>query len=64
MSWAESSAGGPGASRIEVRRDAVEGYALADARTIDKRLSVSNVVGRSLEFMDWNRSGCLESTEN
>jgi hypothetical protein len=35
MSWAESSAGGTGTSRIEVRRDAVDEYALAEAMTMD-----------------------------
>ena len=61
INWAESSAGGIGTSRIEVRRDAVVGYELADARTIDNMLAVSNVVGKSSELIDWNKSGYLES---
>lgn len=64
MSCAESSADGTGTSRIEVRRDAVDGYALAEAMMIDRRLSVSNVVGSSLGLSDWKRSGCLESARS
>lgn len=37
---------------MEVRREAVEGYALAEAMMIERRLSVSNVVGRSFELRD------------
>lgn len=48
-------------SSIDVRRDAVEGYELADARTIDRRLVVSSVVGTSLASICWNKSGCFES---
>lgn len=64
MSCAESSADGTGKSRMDVRRDAVEGYALADARTMAKILRVSNVVGVWSGSMDWKRSGCLESTNH
>jgi len=60
MSWVESSAGGIGTSLIEVSREAVEGYELAHAVMMDKRLAVSKVVGISLAWMDWNRSGFLE----
>jgi hypothetical protein len=52
MSCAESSAGGTGTSRIEVNREAVEGYELAEARMIDNMLSVSRVVGSSSAPMD------------
>ena len=64
MSWAESSAGGIGTSRIDVNRDAVEGYELADARTMASMLDVSSVVGKSSELTDWKRSGCLASIYN
>lgn len=64
MSWIEASAGGMGTSMIEVRRDAVDGYELADARTMDNKLSVSSVVGNSFASRDWNRSGCLASINN
>lgn len=58
---AESSACGTGKSRIDVRREAVAGYALADARTIDSSSEGLRVLGRSAESMDWKRSGCRES---
>jgi hypothetical protein len=61
ISWADCSAGGMGASRIEVRREAVEGYELADASIIDSMLEVSSVEGSSLASSEWNKSGCLES---
>ena len=64
MSCAESSAGGMGTSRIEVNRELVEGYELADARTIDRMFWVSKVVGISSERMDWKRSGYLESANH
>jgi len=60
-SWADCSAGGIGTSRMELRRDAVSGYELAEERTMDKMLLVSSVVGISSELIDWNRSGCLAS---
>jgi len=46
---------------MELRRDAVSGYELAEERTMDKMLLVSSVVGISSELIDWNRSGCLAS---
>lgn len=64
MSCAESSAGGIGTSRIDVRRDAVAGYELAEASMIANMLDVSNVVGKSSVLIDWNRSGCLASKCN
>jgi hypothetical protein len=45
ISWAETSADGTGTSRIEVNREAVDGYELADAKMIDKILEVSREVG-------------------
>jgi len=61
MSWADRLAGGIGTSRIDIRRDAVEGYELAEARIIDRMPDVSSVVGRSSGLIDWKRSGCLAS---
>ena len=61
MSSAESSAGGIGVSRMEVKREAVLGYEDAEARTMERRVLVSRVVGRVEEGRDWKRSGCLES---
>lgn len=61
MSSAESSDGGMGVSRIDVRREAVVGYEDADARTIDRRVLISRVVGRVEGGRDWKRSGCLAS---
>ena len=61
MSSADSSAGGMGVSRMEVRREAVLGYADAEASTIDKSVRVSRVVGRVSGGSDWKRSGCLAS---
>jgi hypothetical protein len=61
ISCADSSGGGIDTSAIDVRRDAVDGYALAEARVMDKMLDVSSVVGTSLESTDWNKSGYLES---
>ena len=52
MSWAESPAGGIGTSRIDVKRDAVEGYELADARTMASMLDVSSVVGKLSDLLD------------
>lgn len=49
---------------MEVRRDAVEEYALEDASTMDNMLSVSREVGSSEVSMDWKRSGYLESGWN
>lgn len=63
MSCVEAFAGGIGTSSIEVKRDAVDGYALADERTIESMFSVSSVVGISCEGMVWKRSGCFESWE-
>lgn len=61
MIWVESSGGGMGTSRIDVRREAVKGYELAEERMIDRILDVSSVVGTSFESIDWNKSGYLES---
>lgn len=61
ISCVEASAVGIGTSRIEVRRDAVDGYALADERTIERMLSMSRVLGTSCESIDWKSSGYLES---
>ena len=46
---------------MEVKREAVLGYEDAEARTMERRVLVSRVVGRVEEGRDWKRSGCLES---
>jgi hypothetical protein len=46
---------------MAVRREAVAGYVLADARTIERSSEGVRVLGRSEGEIDWKRSGCRES---
>ena len=61
MSSADSSVGGTGVSRIDVRREAVAGYEEADASTMERSVSVSSVVGTVDGGTDSKRSGFLAS---